>query len=343
MRLLYVSKTKGPHDDRFIEAWESEGFLVEAIECPPALGRHELASRITAFAPDIIQAGPLLEPVLEIGQVWAGPLIATSWGFDLLLDCNTRHEELTMSNFLARADLVFVDNEAVRDRAIALGAVEDAIALFPWGLAREWFEPRSGLEPERPFAFLTTRSHEPIYRVADVLQAFLQVADSHPNTELWVVGSGSTTSELEHVARLSAHRERVKFLGKLGPRELRSLYRSADLYISTSIVDGSSVSLLEAMASRLPALVSDIPGNHQWVSGATGFMFPVADVAALASRMAEIADLQASDPGALNATAEAAFRKVSREAVWEETVNAFPSHARRAISRNRVRTAREVL
>jgi glycosyltransferase involved in cell wall biosynthesis len=48
----------------------------------------------------------------------------------------------------------------------------------------------------------------------------------------------------------------------------------ADLYISPSHVDGSSVTLMEALASGLPCLVSDIPGNQEWIeAGVNGWLF----------------------------------------------------------------------
>jgi glycosyltransferase involved in cell wall biosynthesis len=63
-------------------------------------------------------------------------------------------------------------------------------------------------------------------------------------------------------------------------------YRAADLYISSSITDGSSVSLLEAQACELPVLVSAIPGNREWVQeGVTGFLFETGNIAQLAEKM----------------------------------------------------------
>jgi len=60
------------------------------------------------------------------------------------------------------------------------------------------------------------------------------------------------------------------------------------LYVSASHVDGSSISLLEAMACGLPALVSDIPGNLEWITPeVNGWAFSVGSSRALAGQMAE--------------------------------------------------------
>jgi glycosyltransferase involved in cell wall biosynthesis len=60
----------------------------------------------------------------------------------------------------------------------------------------------------------------------------------------------------------------------------------SDLYISPSHVDGSSVSLMEALACGLPCLVSDIPGNREWIEdGVNGWLFRDGNVDDLAEKI----------------------------------------------------------
>jgi glycosyltransferase involved in cell wall biosynthesis len=57
--------------------------------------------------------------------------------------------------------------------------------------------------------------------------------------------------------------------------ELCYYLNSAEIYVSTSISDGTSMSLLEAMACGLPVVVSDVPANCEWVQdGVNGFIVP---------------------------------------------------------------------
>ncbi len=61
---------------------------------------------------------------------------------------------------------------------------------------------------------------------------------------------------------------------------------AADLYMSASHTDGSSVSLMEAMACGLPCAVSSIAGNQEWVqTGEQGWVFPDGDAEKLAEIM----------------------------------------------------------
>jgi glycosyltransferase involved in cell wall biosynthesis len=80
--------------------------------------------------------------------------------------------------------------------------------------------------------------------------------------------------------------ERVHFGGQVGQTDLPRWYHMSDLYISPSHVDGSSVTLMEALASGLPCLVSDIPGNREWIEeGVNGWLFRDGDVDDLAAKI----------------------------------------------------------
>lgn len=80
--------------------------------------------------------------------------------------------------------------------------------------------------------------------------------------------------------------ERVHLGGQVGQRDLPRWYHMSDIYVSPSHVDGTSVTLLEALASGLPCLVSDIPGNKDWIEeGVNGWTFRDGDVDDLAEKI----------------------------------------------------------
>jgi len=77
--------------------------------------------------------------------------------------------------------------------------------------------------------------------------------------------------------------DKVMLPGQISQSELPNLYSSSDLYISASHSDGTSISLLEAIACGIPVIVSDIPGNQEWIEpGFHGWLFPDGDHEALA-------------------------------------------------------------
>ena len=103
-------------------------------------------------------------------------------------------------------------------------------------------------------------------------------------------------------------------MGQVDPAVLPAIYCAADLFVSPSHSDGSSVSLLEAMACGRPVLVSDIPSNKEWVApGETGDLFIDGDPQSLSDKILALA----SDPD-LEDYGCRARALAERRANWDE-------------------------
>ena len=110
-----------------------------------------------------------------------------------------------------------------------------------------------------------------------VARAFVIAAAQRPDLRLVMLGNGSQAGLLRRIFQRGGVEDRVFFPGHVAQDDLPRYYQNADLYLSASHSDGSSISLLEAMACGRPALVSDIPGNREWMTpGENGWWFPMA-------------------------------------------------------------------
>jgi len=127
--------------------------------------------------------------------------------------------------------------------------------------------------------------------VETIARAFAQVARERPELRLVMLGNGSQAGLLRQIFSRSGLLDepgpdsspRVLFPGQAAYADLPRFYHSADLYLAATHSDGTSISLLEAMACGCPVLVSDIPGNREWVTpGENGWLFPLGDPDALA-------------------------------------------------------------
>lgn len=327
------------HDRRFVEAWKTAGFEVSTVATEacrdggPAT-KALLDQQIQAFRPEIVQVGPVARPAWDLIQVWDGPLIVTSWGFDLLEEID---QELGLAEnvcaVLKRANLLFVDNRAARKRATVLGMDESRIVEFPWGLDDHWFSPasRAPIADLSRVTILCTRRHEDIYRVDDVLQSFLSAAADCGNIRLQLVGSGSLTPKLQARANASGLAHRIEFLGEIDHDLLPELYRQADIYVTASQVDGTSVSMLEAMASGAVVVGSLNEGNKQWLSGETGYSFDVGDTTTLTSILVALAKSSPEDVAEARRRAANATSLVAQHANWTKSARRFPDFAQAAV------------
>lgn len=239
-----------------------------------------------AIQPDLVHAGPLQTCAFIAILSGYHPVLAMSWGFDLMEDAERNRWWRWATRFvLQRADFFISDARVTRDRAVAYGMDAARTDVFPWGVDLEQFSP-SGAGRLAPggFTLLCNRSWEPRYGVDLLARAFVQAARADAELRLILLGGGSQAQVIRQVLERGGVSERVTFAGQIPQKDLPRYYRMADLYISPSHVDGSSVSLLEAMACGLPALVSDIPANCEWVTdGVNGRVFPDGALDALAA------------------------------------------------------------
>ncbi len=135
------------------------------------------------------------------------------------------------------------------------------------------------------------RSWEPRYGVDVLARAFVSVARQRDDVSLLLLGAGSQAQSIRQILMTGHALERVQFGGQVSQADLPRWYHMADLFISPSHVDGSSVSLMEALACGLPVLVSDIPANKEWVvDGDNGWLFPDGDPDALARKILDVMD-----------------------------------------------------
>ncbi len=105
-----------------------------------------------------------------------------------------------------------------------------------------------------------------------------------------VVGSGDAYNELRDEL-LARHRGRVRFLGRLSHDEMREVWTSHDVFIQTSDFEGTSVSMLEAMAHGVVPVVTAASSGIAGVvdEGRNGHIVPVGDMATMARRIAALA------------------------------------------------------
>ena len=246
-----------------------------------------------------------------------------SWGYDLLDRSMSIEDGYRTAWTLASTEVLVVDCEAARISAIAHGMPADRIVRLPWGTDLETFRPRGPDERERErrargwgreVVVASTRAHEPVYGVDVVLDGFSVALATVPTMRLIVGGNGTLTDDLQARAVRNRSSHRVEFVGQLRPSELAGVLGLADVYVSASHIDGSSVTLLEAMASGLPSIVSAVGGNAEWVvPGNNGALFPDGSADALGAALVEIASM---DDGARKKMGAHARQVTADRADW---------------------------
>jgi glycosyltransferase involved in cell wall biosynthesis len=347
--ILYFSKDYSPHDHRFLAALagtehrvcylrlergprQTEDrpvpYRIREIQWaggrrPAGLGDgprllRDLRRVLRELKPDLIHVGPIQTCGLLAALTGFRPQLVMSWGFDLMQDADRSAAWRWATRYVLRRAAFFTsDCEAARRKAVAFGVPQERTVVFPWGVDLDHFKPPDGSagKQENRFTLLCNRSWEPRYGVDVLARAFVTAARRRPDLQLLLLGGGSQGALIRQLLERGGVSEQVTFAGQVPQADLPRDYHMADLYISPSHVDGSSVSLMEALACGLPCLVSDIPANREWVTpGLNGWLFPDGDAHALAAAILSAIDRRDALPG----IGRAARRTAEEKADWKK-------------------------
>jgi glycosyltransferase involved in cell wall biosynthesis len=106
------------------------------------------------------------------------------------------------------------------------------------------------------------------------------------NTVLVIVGHGPLRDELERTATQHGVANRVHVTGRVP--QVEPYYAAADIFVSSSRWEGLGMTLVEAMAVKLPVIASNIPAvNEVVIDENTGHLYPFGESEALANILSE--------------------------------------------------------
>lgn len=328
MRIIYFSKNYTPHDHRFLSSLSKTkheifylklGANQRQTEDRPVPenvqqilwkgGQSEFRwrdlPRLTfdfqcltkEIKPDLIHAGPIQTCAFIAALSGFRPILTMCWGYDLVQDADRNSWMKWVTRYTLKRSAYFTsDAQFTRNKAVLFGMNLEKTVVFPWGVDTKHFAPRNTADANRKskianpksITLFCNRTWESIYGVDVLAKAFVKVAVNNPNVNLILLGGGSQGARIRQILMNGGVLDRVHFGGQVTYNDLPRWYQMADIYISPSHVDGSSVSLMEALASGLPCLVSDIPGNKEWISeGENGWLFRDGDADDLAEKISQ--------------------------------------------------------
>jgi glycosyltransferase involved in cell wall biosynthesis len=255
-----------------------------------------LAGVLRSLDADVVHAHYLVEHGFYGAIAGVRPYVVTVWGSDVLVEPGRDPVSNLIARFTVRhADLITSNNAYMAERLVALGAPRSKVEVVTLGADRYYtlqhkesvnVRGRSAGTP----CVLSTRAHEPLYNVHEIIEAFGRVVRTRPETRLVVVHGGSRTAALQRQA--SATSGRVEFLGFLDRAAFRDALADAEVFVSIPSSDGTSVALLQAMAAGCFPIVADLPTQRELVEdGVSGFRVPLHRPDILAQRItAALAD-----------------------------------------------------
>jgi glycosyltransferase involved in cell wall biosynthesis len=307
------------------------------------LKRSGFYRELARINPDVVHAHYVSDYGFLAAVSGRHPMVVSAWGSDLLVD--PRLSPITrrlVGWVLARADLVTYNSGQLGEAARAMGAPPGRLLQIVLGVGDEMLEAlrSSTVDPSnREPVIVSQRSLErPLYNVDQVIMAMPEVLKRVPAARLMIGGEGALEEQLRDLTRRLGVAGAVEFTGTAAwPAGLAERLGSAAVYVSVPSSEGTSVTLLEAMAAGAYPVVSDLPGNREWVSGEGGTVVPVRQVGPLAEALA----MALLDQGRRTAAAKHNWKVIEERGRWADNMGRMEK-AYRDLAAARSETARKV-
>ena len=245
------------------------------------------------FSPDIVHSFNASRPyewMCAFRKNLSVPWIITLTGTDYNTWCNIAEPAAHIKESLISADtLVVFHDEALQSLCTSLPQIGSKIRVIKQGVAclktdhdtisvREKYSIDQGQT-----VFLMVSGIRPVKNIGCALEAFCQLEHNTPNIKLLLVGPIIDKEEADRVLELGKQLSCFSYLGELPYPKVRALMKVSNVFLNTSLHEGMSGAMLEAMIEGLPVLASSTTGNRSLVKdNLNGLLFPVNEYQSLA-------------------------------------------------------------
>lgn len=342
MKVCYLADAQSIHTQRWVKYFANKGHEVHIItfenykfddknitlhHLKVPFSRAKLLFKslkirkiIKKIKPDILHAHFLA--TYGVYGAFSGfhPFVVSAWGSDVLIAPKRSNlSKFFMKHVLKKADIITSVAIHMTKSLVAMGANKKKIVTFPMGIDPNKFNPN--VKPTIEFGdkriVISTRSLNPIYNLKLLIRAIPFVIERTPETRFLIIGDGPQKDELIRLSKELKIDDYIKFLGAIPQDRLPQYLVSSDVYVSTSLSDGTSVSLLEGMACGAFPIVTDIPANREWIkNGENGFLVPTDNPRILAKSI--IKALSNRDMGEI--TKRKNWRFIKENAIWKKNM-----------------------
>lgn len=124
-----------------------------------------------------------------------------------------------------------------------------------------------------------------------LIEAIKILSVEYQNIYFKILGEGNDRIHLEELSRELKLENRVDFIGRISREKTTKYYQEADVFVLPSINEGMSNALLEAMASGLPVIVTNVGGTRELVQdGINGYVVPLRNANSIAKALKKMID-----------------------------------------------------
>lgn len=341
MILLFIADGRSIHTQRWLEYFARRGHEVHLITYDPMnrsipgvteyvlksrwknlylafIPRHIAIKRLVKkIRPDLIHAHFIAKYGFHLPDLKFRPAIVSAWGDDvLILPKKSWLIHRYTKKVLDSVDLIYAVSHNIGNHIVGdFNIPETKVRYLPFGIDTDLFSPPTGARREetRTIEIFSNRGFFPVYDNDTLVRGFALAYKKNPDLRLILKGDGPLEQSVRELVTAQGVLEVVTFRKKTDYSEVPNDYRDADIFITTSISDGTPVSLLEAMASGLPCIATSVGGIPEWIEDKkSGLLIPRGSPESVAESILTLA----KDPAFCTQLGNAARKTVVERGQW---------------------------
>jgi glycosyltransferase involved in cell wall biosynthesis len=231
---------------------------------------------------DFVHAHGIAAGALLAGFSKFHPFGVSAWGSDIYL-APKKYPYLKdlIRNTLSKANLIHVESEISALRVSELSKIDrERFLISTWGVDLDLYT-KTGVSPmiiggvnlTQKRIILSFRALEPIYQIDKIIKAYSAIYTEFPDAALVIGSNGTEKPNLEILVEELGISDRVIFTGFIENAQKRALLTNSLFYVQCPSSDGVAITVMEAMASGLPIVTSNVGENRILVEdGENGFL-----------------------------------------------------------------------
>ena len=248
---------------------------------------------IKELKPDIVHAHYATSAGLAALVCGFHPTIVTAHGSDLTVGIKSRLWRPLLKRIFEFSDCVNPVSCDLQNMTLSLGINPDKIETLTPGVDTDKFSfvENKKIAHSEVLKLVCTRRLEPVFDHPTIIRALALLKKRQFRFEMTFVGDGSLYKKLKQQVKDTGLETSVNFTGRVDNDNLPEILSRNDIYLSASLWDGASLSLLEAMAVGLFPIVSDINANSTWIeNNISGLLHRSGDAYDLAEKILHLLD-----------------------------------------------------
>jgi glycosyltransferase involved in cell wall biosynthesis len=218
------------------------------------------------------------------------PYIVTPLGSDVLIS----PKQSVIYRFILKyvfksADIITSMAPHMKESMLELGSKNEKIKDIMFGINTDIFNKNKRSLSTTDFVICSSRNFEPVYNIPHFLRSIAIIKGKIPHLKVNIIGDGSLKENLIQLSKELQIDDVVRFYGKVPQSEVVSILNQANVFVTVSLSDGNSLSLIEAMACGAYPVATDILANKQWITDhENGRFVTINDVNGLAECLLDI-------------------------------------------------------